>query len=58
MLDAIHVNNPDKLRHAYALLTNEIDRVWSLIYARTLRDEQTPIVHHMQQVNRDPDKPT
>uniref|UniRef100_A0A915PMQ5 K Homology domain-containing protein n=1 Tax=Setaria digitata TaxID=48799 RepID=A0A915PMQ5_9BILA len=48
-MDAIQINHPDKLRHAYALLTNEIDRVWNLIYTRTLRDEQMQSIHHVHE---------
>ncbi|CAG9540017.1 unnamed protein product [Cercopithifilaria johnstoni] len=44
ILDSIQLNHPDKLRNTYTLLTNEIDRVWTIIYMRTLRDEQQ--VHH------------
>ncbi|MCP9266434.1 hypothetical protein DINM_021989 [Dirofilaria immitis] len=48
ILDAIQVQHPNTLRHTYALLTTEIDRIWSLIYTRTLRDEQMLTFHHSQ----------
>ncbi|EFO22249.1 hypothetical protein LOAG_06236 [Loa loa] len=46
ILDAIQVNHPDKLRNTYTLLANEIDRVWTIIYLRTLRDDHSnPSLH-------------
>ncbi|OZC10506.1 hypothetical protein X798_02550 [Onchocerca flexuosa] len=46
MLDSIQIEHPHSLRHTYALLTTEIDRIWNLIYSRTLRDEQMLTYHH------------
>ncbi|KAM3727039.1 Uncharacterized protein ACO02O_03729 [Dirofilaria immitis] len=53
ILDAIQVQHPNTLRHTYALLTTEIDRIWSLIYTRTLRDEQMLTFHHSQVTTSD-----
>lgn len=46
-LDAIQMNYPDKLRNTYMLLANEIDRVWTIIYMRALRDDH---MHHSHQL--------
>ncbi|KAL3981488.1 KH domain family protein [Acanthocheilonema viteae] len=46
-LDTLKFTRPNKLNHTYALLANEIDRIWTVIYMRALRGEQ---VNNSQQI--------